>query len=490
MNTRELSFDILKKIEKDDVFVQEVLSDALRIHQFEDKRDRAFVSRLVEGVTERKLSLDFLIEKFSNSGGKKKELKLDIRIILRMGIYQIRYMEAVPDRAAISEAVSMAKEKGYAGLSGYVNGLLRSIARAKDEKKLDSYLMSRQETRYSTPEWICKLLADTYGKEKAKQILEDQFKEHDTVIRINLLKTDVKEYRKKLEEKGITVKDGEISKRSLRISGYDTIKRLPGYRDGLFVVQDETSTYAVERAGIKPGDRVLDICSAPGGKSMLAYELATDGTKAGIIVSRDISDSKCDKIVENAERLGIPVRRLEDNMYDKIADEETEYDEKAAIETKHNERDNAETENRYLPGINVEVKDAVLSTYEAENNLHEEISDNTFEEKFDVVLSDVPCSGLGIIGRKNDIKYHVTPEGIKSLSEQGLTILKNAATYVKAGGRLCYSTCTIVPAENEKVVEAFLASEAGQEFTLLESHTFLQGVESSDGFYYAVLAKN
>ena len=488
MDTRELSFDILKKIEKDDVFVQEVLSDALRIHQFEDKRDRAFVSRLVEGVTERKLSLDFLIEKFSNSGGKKKELKLDIRIILRMGIYQIRYMEAVPDRAAISEAVSMAKDKGYVGLSGYVNGLLRSIARAKDEKKLDSYLMSRQETRYSTPEWICKLLADTYGKEKAKQILEDQFKEHDTVIRINLLKTDVKEYRKKLEEKRITVKDGEISKRSLRISGYDTIKRLPGYRDGLFVVQDETSTYAVERAGIMPGDRVLDICSAPGGKSMLAYELATDGTKAGIIVSRDISDSKCDKIVENAERLGIPVRRLKDNELninsDTTAPGATSSD--------------AENEGRYLPGINVEVKDAVVSTYEAENNMHEEISDNTFEdkydntfeEKFDVVLSDVPCSGLGIIGRKNDIKYHVTPEGIKTLSEQGLVILKNASTYVKAGGKLCFSTCTIVPAENEEVVEAFLNSEAGKGFKLLESHTFLQGVESSDGFYYAVLAKN
>ena len=245
MNTRELAFDILKKIEYEDLYVGDILDKALKIHQFADKRERAFLTRLVEGVTERKLSLDCLIDKFSRNkknGNKKagnrdnngqsisgsdegqkssKRSKQDVRILLRMGIYQIRYMDSVPDRAAIDETVELAKASGYTGLTGYINGLLRNVARAKDEGRLDSFLMSRPETRYSTPDWICRLLNETYGREDAKKILEDQYAEHDTVIRINNLKTSVQEYRELLDEKGVTVKPGVLSERCLRISGYD-----------------------------------------------------------------------------------------------------------------------------------------------------------------------------------------------------------------------------------------------------------------------------
>ncbi len=457
MNAREIAFDILYKVEDEKRYVSEVLGDVLRIHQFDDKRERAFLTRLVEGVTERKLSLDHLIIKFSQKG-KNKKIKKEILIILRMGIYQIHYMDSIPNRAVVSEMVELAKMKGFSGLSGFVNGILRNISRASEEGKLDSYLMSSLETRYSTPQWICSLLVSAYGKENAGKILEDQFQEHDTVIRINTMKTSREEYKVRLEEKGINVLPGVLTDRCLRIQGYDMVTRLPGYKDGLFTVQDETSVYTVSHAGIKPGDRVLDLCSAPGGKSMLAYELS----EGSVVVSRDISEKKTALIAENAERLGFPFYISDNN---KIQQDSPEH----------------RLGTEYRPGINIEIKDASLID-EALRVLPE-------PERFDVVLADVPCSGLGIIGRKNDIKYHVTPDTVKELSQQGLIILKNASLYVKSSGRICYSTCTINPSENRQVVEAFLESEEGADFTLVEDRTFLQGIDGSDGFYYAVLAK-
>lgn len=437
MDTRKISFDILKKIETEDVYVGDVLDSALRTMQFSDKRDRAFITRLVEGVTERRISLDFLIAKFSTKG-KKQEKKVDTQIILRMGIYQIRYMDSVPDNAAVSEMVNLTKSLGYEGLSGYINGLLRNVARAKQERKLDSYLVSRMDTRYSTPQWLCDFFVKTYGKDVARAILEDQYIEHDTVVRVNTLKTTAAELKDSFEKTGITVKAGILSERSLRISGYDSIRRLPGYRDGLFVVQDETSTYTVEHIGINPGDKVLDICAAPGGKSLLAYELTCgtdkDGNKvSGTVCSRDISENKIEKIRENAERLGVT-------------------------------------------SLNLEISDAT--------ELDETLASLPDDEKFDVVIADVPCSGLGIMGRKNDIKYHMTADIMKELSEQGLVILKNASQYVKPYGRICFSTCTINPAENGDVVRAFLDSS---DFSILDERTFLQGVDGSDGFYYCIL---
>ena len=453
MDTRKISFDILKRIEVEDAYVGDVLDSALRTMQFSDKRDRAFITRLVEGVTERKISLDFLIGKFSKKGkSKKQENKIDIQIILRMGIYQIRYMDSVPDNASVSEMVSLAKSLGYEGMAGYINGLLRNVARAKDEKKLDSFLVSRMDARYSTPQWLCDFLTKTYGKDVARTILEDQYAEHDTVVRVNTLKTSVQELKELFEKKGITVKVGVLTERCLRISGYDSIRRLPGYNDGLFTVQDETSTYTVEHIGIKPGDKVLDICAAPGGKSLLAFELTSGTDKegnpvCGTVCSRDISENKIEKIRENAERLGIT-------------------------------------------SINLEISDAT--------ELDESIVSLPDEDKFDAVIADVPCSGLGIMGRKNDIKYHMTPEIMQELSEQGLVILRNTSKYVKPQGRICFSTCTINPAENGDTVRRFLEevnhstvdSDMALPYSIIEERTFLQGIDGSDGFYYCILSRN
>lgn len=467
MDIREIAYDILKKIEYEDLYVNDILHNALRRMQFSDKRDRAFLTRLVEGVTERRISLDYLIDKLSTG---KKKLKPDIRILLRMGIYQIRYMEAVPDRAAISETVELVKRSGYAGLSGFVNALLRKVSELSSEGKLDSFLVSRMDTRYSTPKWLCDFLVETYGKENAKLILEDQYKEHDTVIRVNLQKTSIDELKEKLLSKGLEVSGSnlkleadqkeELDKRVLRIAGYDSIPRLPGFRDGHFIIQDETSVYTILRAGIKPGDMIIDMCAAPGGKSLLAYELATDEEKFGLVISRDISEDKIEKIRENAERLGIPVSE------DVVA--------------------SGHKSGKDIPaGIKLEIKDAT----ELDEDFARRSSDTKDSDtKADVVLVDVPCSGLGIIGRKNDIKYHTSLEAMKELAEQGLRILKNASHYVKQGGRICFSTCTINPGENQDVARAFIDSKEGESFKIVEERTFLQGIDGSDGFYYCIFS--
>lgn len=475
VNLREESFNILRNIEKQDAYVGDVLDGALRRMQFCDKKDRALITRLVEGVVERRISLDFLIEKFSKKKTKSSttnklyDRQKDVRMLLRMGIYQIRYMESVPTHAAISETVELAKQLGYTAESGYINAVLRKISEAYEAGKLDSYLVSRMDTRYSTPKWICDFLVQTYGKEQASRILQNQFEEHETVIRVNTLKTDAKTLRDRFLEAGITVSDGLLYKNSLRISNYDMIKRLPGYAEGCFIVQDETSCCAVSSIGIKTGDKILDLCASPGGKSLLAYELAYPGN----VISCDISQTKIDRIAENAERLGI---------------------------------------------------DSCCLMINDATKLNEEFSSLRDEDKFDVVIADVPCSGLGIMGRKNDIKYHTSPEAMKKLADQGLKILINASHYVKKDGRICFSTCTINPGENQEVVRRFLdfyneepeiksysseimnsdestspdentnsensfykRNDKIEKIKIIDEKTFLQGIDGSDGFYYAVL---
>ncbi len=436
MDSREVAYTILFNIEKQGTFSNDALQVALRRNQFTDKKERSFVTRLVEGVTERKITLDFLIKKASKKGNVK--LKPQILTILRLGVYQIVYMDNVPDRAAISESVNLAKNHNLSSLSGYVNAVLHSICDIRDEGRLDSLIVSNPSIKYSTPKWLCDFLVNTFGKETAFAILEDQFAEHDTVIRINTLKTDKNAYKALLDKADIKYTDGILSDRCIRIQEYDHIKKLPGYRDGLFTVQDETSVYTIEHVGIKPGDKILDVCASPGGKTLLAYELSSIDGVSGTVVSRDISEGKLEKIQENAERLGID-------------------------------------------GIKVEISDATV--------LDKNIAELSDEDKFDVVIADVPCSGLGIIGRKNDIKYNVTQDSMKELAGQGLVILKNAAEYVKKGGRLCFSTCTINPGENGEVVEHFINNTENKTFKVIEEKTFLQGINGSDGFYYCILER-
>jgi 16S rRNA (cytosine967-C5)-methyltransferase len=260
---------------------------------------------------------------------------------------------------------------------------------------------------------------------------------------VNETKISVSELKKLFEAEGIETLEGHLSQRALRIDKYDFIRKLPGYGKGFFSVQDESSMYAVERlaeisgvssltdSGSEKGDAVtvLELCAAPGGKSLYMAELLK---KRGTVISRDISEAKTDLIRENKARLG-------------------------------------------LTNVDIQERDAVCL-------------DGDMIGRADIVIADVPCSGLGVMGHKNDIKYNVTEESLAGL---GKTILRNAAMYVKHGGTLMFSTCTINPGENGEVVKNFMEQSGEKDgFKLVEEKTFLQGIDPCDGFYYAIMVKN
>ncbi|MGN0435519.1 MAG: 16S rRNA (cytosine(967)-C(5))-methyltransferase RsmB [Wujia sp.] len=425
INTREVVLNILMDTETGRTFSNIALGKALRQNQFSDKTDRAFITRLAEGTIETKLTLDYIINCFSKT--KINQCKPMIRCLLRMGTYQIIFMDSVPDSAACNETVKLAKKHGFGNLSGFVNGVLRTISREKDhisypdESRDKAYALS---IKYSMPLWLVNKILVDY-ESQGEQIIAASFADRATTIRVNMTKTTRDALRQLLEEAGIAVCDGYYDDRALLLENYDFIRKIPGYKQGLFTVQDESSMCAIRAAGIKPGDTVIDFCAAPGGKTTLAAEY-TEGT--GIVYSMDISEDKLELIQDNVQRLG-------------------------------------------LENVNISSHDAT----------------QPIDIIADVVIADVPCSGLGIIGRKNDIKYRLTEASINELIPLQKSILDNAAVHVRDGGILLYSTCTINPEENRENIDAFLATH--REYSLVEDRLFLQGVEHCDGFYYAVLRR-
>lgn len=422
-NTRDIVLNILMDIETHGTFSNIAIGKALRQIQFSEKNERAFVTRLAEGVVETRITLDYVIDGVSKK--KCADCKPLIRCILRMGAYQILYMNSVPDSAACNESVKLAKKHGFASLSGFCNGVLRNISRNKDSliyPDENDDIVRAYSVRYSMPEWLVTKLKRDYP-DYWKNIIEAGFEDRATAIRVNIQKISRDEQKKLIAEAGIEVSDGLYAENALRISGYDFIRKVPGYKQGYFTVQDESSMCAVRAAGIKENDIVVDVCAAPGGKTTAAAEYLNN---TGHIYSMDISEDKLSLIEENVERLG-------------------------------------------FTNVEISAHDAVIP----------------LELEADVVICDVPCSGLGIIGRKNDIKYRITQESIDELRELQKRIFSVAATYVKPGGTLLYSTCTINPDENRKNVDEFL--EEHKTFRLVEDRLFLQGVDKCDGFYYAVL---
>ncbi|MCM1286801.1 MAG: 16S rRNA (cytosine(967)-C(5))-methyltransferase RsmB [Clostridium sp.] len=441
-NARDVVLSILLDIEGNNTFSNIAIAKALKKHQFEAKAERAFITRLAEGVTETKIKLDYIIDSFSKTPSEK--CKPLIRSLLRMGVYQIMYMDAVPDSAVCNEAVKLAKKHNFGSLGGFVNGVLRAVARNKDnvtmpdKENMPAYL----SVNYSVPEWLCKKIMDDYGNQ-GETIIAASFVERKTTLRVNTLKTTkekLKEYireenRKRRNNKAdncvtdIVLEDGFYDENALLVSGYDFIRSMPGYRQGLFFIQDESSMCAIKAAGIKPGQTVVDVCAAPGGKTLNA---ACYMEGKGSLYARDISEEKLSLIEENVQRL---------DMQDIVS----------------------------------------MEKWDAKK------IDEGLVRKADVVIADLPCSGLGIMGRKNDIKYRITKEQLDALIKLQRDILSSVKQYVKKGGVLLYSTCTINPQENKENTRWFL--ENNKEFSLRDERQLLQGVDKCDGFYYAVMER-
>ena len=451
-NTRETAFQVIYKVLEEGEHSHVVLRQALNKEKDAEKRDRAFVTRLVEGTLERLLTIDYMLNRMSKTPVKK--MKPVIRTVLRMSVYQLLYMDSVPDSAVCNEAVKLVKGKGLQGLSGFVNGVLRSVARNKEEWSREEFYPDKQKTpaeylsiRYSLPEWLCRYFVKEYGVQKAEVIAEGSLRNPATTIRCNTTKIEKDALAERLRAQGYTVENGIYAKDALYLSDYDALEKIPEFAAGLFQVQDESSMLVAELAGLKSGSLVLDVCSAPGGKAIHAANIL-ETLGGGTVIARDVSEKKTALIKENKERLQVK-------------------------------------------NINIQVADATRL-------------DETMIEQADVVIADLPCSGIGIMAKKPEIRYRMTEENQKELVKLQKEMLAVVHRYVKPGGILMYSTCTInkeenetqakelcetygfVPAMNEVAVPETLLSDV-QENGWLQ---LLPGVHECDGFFIARLKKS
>ena len=388
MGARETALNALIAVRKEEAWSNGVLKSYIQRDKL-DGRDAALATRLCYGVLQNRALLDAYLKQLLT--GRLKDLHPAVRDILHMGLYQIYKMDKIPDSAAVNESVQLTKK--YCKIPkapGLVNAVLRNAARTAGQLQMPT----DYSVKYSHPQGLIDLLKPYVGKERLLPMLEANNETPPMTVQVNLLKTSRDGLVAKLEEDAVTVKNHPLFPQCLILENTGNIERLSAFRDGLFYVQDAAAWLSVQCAGIKPGDRVLDCCAAPGGKSFAAAMCG-----AGEITSCDIHPHKVMLMEKGAQRLG-------------------------------------------LTNMRPICQDASVFVPE-------------FENKMDVVIADVPCSGYGIIRKKPDIRYKA-PESMEELPELQLQILRNQSRYVRPGGTLLYSTCTLTYRENEGVVEAFL----------------------------------
>ena len=479
-NTRELVLDVLMEVLEKGAYSHQVIRDVLDKYNYSEGRDKAFVKRMAEGTLERLIQIDYILNQFSKVPVSK--MKPLIRNLLRMSVYQMLFMDSIPERAVCNEAVKLAGKRGFRGLSGFVNGVLRNIARKREDivyPDKDLEPERYMSVTYSMPRWLVEMWISAYGRENTSRMLEGLLKEHPVTVR---LCEDIGVERKEawlagLKQEGVEAEQHAYLANAYRLLHTEGVRNLPGFEEGYFAVQDVSSMLAVEISGAgtgsllpeesgadegilvrkpsgqstgsgyrKPEDGGIvaaDVCASPGGKSLYMAEKLKG---AGKVISRDLTEYKVSLIRDNIERMG-------------------------------------------CRNIEVQIHDAG-------------ILDESLVEQADILLADLPCSGLGVMGKKRDIKYKATQESLAELAALQRKILDVVWQYVKPGGVLVYSTCTVNPGENQEIVEWFTANypferedmspflpealkEEGREGWL----QLLPGIHESDGFFLARLRR-
>ncbi len=446
INVREIVLDILLELSGQTEYSNVLIGAALDKYDYLDSKEKAFIKRVSEGTIERRIQLDYVLDQYSKTPVMK--MKPLIRELLRMSVYQLLFMEHIPAAAVCNEAVKLAKKRRFQSLQGYVNGVLRNIARGREEmtwpdRQRDP--LGYLSVCYSMPLWLVTHFAENYGREACEKILEAYLERRPVSVRLDerLSEKERESLLAAWEKAGVRVQAHPYLSYAVGVQGVSGVRGLEGYREGRFSVQDVSSMLVVETAGIRPGDTVIDVCAAPGGKALHAAA-KLNGT--GQVIACDVSRYKTDKIEENRARLG-------------------------------------------MENVSIRVQDA-------------RERDGSLVGKADVLLADVPCSGLGVIGHKQDIKYRVTQDSLSEIIKLQKEIITNVIDYIKPGGILMYSTCTMNPGENgemtawicesfgletvgmEDRLPAVLAEEAEQGMLQL-----LPGIHETDGFFMAKLRK-
>ena len=431
-NPRQIAFEALMKTQRDTAFSNLTIDGALSKSNL-DTRDKSFVSNLFYGVIERQLTIDYQLSRYLSKPLKK--LKPEVLTILRLGAYQILFMDKVPDSAAVNESIKLSKKNGASYASGLINAVLRKVSLNGVVLPENNDSADFLSVKFSCPCWLVEKWIREYGYEDTAAFLESSVGSADTFIRVNTTKISDDELVDILIAEGVEC-EKTYNDHTLKISlkGHD-IEKLDSFIKGYYHVQDIASQLCAKALNAKENDIVFDLCSAPGGK---AYTVAETMNDNGRVLCFDIYENRVKLIVSGAKRLG-------------------------------------------LGSIEGRVGDA--SVYNAELGLA------------DKVLCDVPCSGLGIIRRKPEIKYKSEAE-LADLPDIQYAIIDNASKYVRKGGRLIYSTCTLSKAENEDIVAKFLENHSDFKSAPLFSDggsctiTLMPHKNQSDGFFIACFERD
>lgn len=445
VNLREIILSALMEIIEEEQYSHVVLREVLEKYQYLEKRERAFITRVTEGTLENMIQIDYIIERFSTVS--VANMKPVIRTILRMSVYQLKFMDGVPDSAVCNEGVKLAQRKGFYSLKGFVNGVLRSVARNLDKviyPSAEAHPLDYLSVTYSVPEWILQQWLEVYDFDTVEKICIDTHREKMTSVRCNLDKASKEQIKESLEKQEIAVRDVPYLDYALEIGNYNYMKAVDAFKNGWFQVQDVSSMLVAEIAAPKWGDYCIDVCAAPGGKSLHLSDMLRG---SGYVEARDVTDYKVRLMQENIERIG---------------------------------------------NINMSARLMDATVFDTDS-----------VEKADILIADVPCSGLGVIGKKADIKYKMTPAKQTEIIKLQRKILDTVQCYVKKGGILIYSTCTIAAAENQynvkwflenypfrlESIDPYICDELKGKTTQAGYLQLLPGVNRSDGFFIARLKR-
>jgi 16S rRNA (cytosine967-C5)-methyltransferase len=416
---REIAARVLKQRRSSHEFVERLLEPKLGGLS---REDRALCQELVYGVVRWQKTLDWLIAR--KTGGREQNLTL--QLLLELGLYQLFWLDRVPDHAAVHETVELCKEMGFGAKAGFVNAVLRGYTRERDQTRvlLQELKVKEPAVGYSQPEWLVERWTQRWGKEKTVALLEWNNTPPPTFARVNTLKADARKLKQVWDSENVTYrpvqKDWLEDELMFEMESHPSMVNLRTFQEGMFYVQDPSTLLAVAELDPKSGEHVLDVCSAPGGKTTyIAQRMRNEGE----VLAEDNQPERLKLVVENCERLGV----------------------------------------------------TCVQTQSATQN-------------FNRILIDAPCSNSGVLRRRVELRWRITQEEISRLRDTQLSILRDSAKRLKAGGTIVYSTCSLEPEENEQVIKMFLAENSG--FTLTKERQLLPFHDQVDGAYVAVLKAN
>lgn len=429
-SAREAALEVLVRTEQDRSYSNLLLNQILQQYHL-DKQDAGLTTEIVYGTIQRLNTIDYFLNRFVAKGLAK--LEPWVRSLLRLSFYQMLYLDRVPDHAIVNEAVNLAKKKGHIGISGMVNGVLRNVIRQKETLQIPADLpaVERIALTHSHPQWMVKRWINQIGEARTELLCEANNKPPHVSIRTNTMKLSRNELIIILNEAGVDAAPSELADDGILVKNGGNMALTPWYEAGLFSIQDESSMLVAETLQPKPGEKILDCCAAPGGKTA---HIAEKMGNHGEIWACDIHEHKEKLIRDQATRLG-------------------------------------------LTSVHTLVSDA------------RDLPQHWAQESFDRILLDAPCSGLGVIRRKPDMKWNKREQDLNEVCLIQKELLNSIHPLLKVGGILIYSTCTLEYNENEGQVREFLDNHPNFEWDLPKPIEIYPYEHLSDGFFIARLRK-